>query len=217
MLRFFTFAASLLASLAISLADDAPNDGGERKAVFGSVALPFSPVSLARWIEITDLVTRSGLGACESSTSCKARAKILSQTMQAVEGLEPIRQAKGINVAVNRLLDYAEDADVYGESDHWGTPIEIMAAGRGDCEDFAILKYAALRRIGMSADEMSLVIVREKGTKSLHAVLIVTLDGRNLVLDNRSDEILEDVELHDYVALYTLGDGRAWINGITSS
>ena len=50
--------------------------------------------------------------------------------------------------AVNRFVNqwpYRTDADNYGRSDYWATPLEFFRRS-GDCEDYVIAKYRSLRR-----------------------------------------------------------------------
>ncbi|WP_233426648.1 transglutaminase-like cysteine peptidase [Rhizobium mongolense] len=53
-----------------------------------------------------------------------------------------------MNVAVNRAIRYRRDMDTDQAADHWAAPSETLARQQGDCEDFAILKMAALRAEG---------------------------------------------------------------------
>jgi transglutaminase-like putative cysteine protease len=54
----------------------------------------------------------------------------------------PIAPVPDLNITVNRKIVYqAEPAGV----DVWQTPIQTWTKGSGDCEDFAILKYALLK------------------------------------------------------------------------
>jgi predicted transglutaminase-like cysteine proteinase len=52
-----------------------------------------------------------------------------------------------VNTEINRRTVYQADADDGG--DHWATPCETLARGRGDCEDFAIAKHFLLEACGV--------------------------------------------------------------------
>jgi predicted transglutaminase-like cysteine proteinase len=43
------------------------------------------------------------------------------------------------------------DLAQYGVTELWASPLTTFAAGAGDCEDYAIAKYVALRQAGMAA------------------------------------------------------------------
>ncbi|MDL2279585.1 transglutaminase-like cysteine peptidase, partial [Desulfovibrio sp. OttesenSCG-928-G11] len=46
------------------------------------------------------------------------------------------------------------DQELYGREDYWATPEEFMANRAGDCEDYAVAKYLALRYFGWPAKNM---------------------------------------------------------------
>lgn len=192
---------------------DMTTTGTVASGLFGSVAFPFKPGALFRWREIERGVDRFASADCAGDTACKTRLKLLRETTAALRGQSLEKKIAGINVAVNRLVTYSRDADVHGKLDYWATPTEILTAGKGDCEDYAILKLAALRSIGVNAEGMSLVVLRETKRKFYHAVLTVTIDKKNYVLDNMRNEVLVDRQLPAYQALYSLDTQRAWIHG----
>ncbi|MBI3713648.1 MAG: transglutaminase-like cysteine peptidase [Burkholderiales bacterium] len=107
------------------------------------------------------------------------------------------RKLQGINQFFNRKLLYAEDIDVWGQSDYWATPLESLARGKGDCEDFVIAKYFSLRSAGLSDQQLRLVYVRAKigGERSTisqaHMVLAfyASSDAEPLILDNLITDI----------------------------
>ncbi len=44
-----------------------------------------------------------------------------------------------VNDFFNRMR-FMNDIDHWGEEDFWATPVEFLASGAGDCEDFSITK-----------------------------------------------------------------------------
>src|SRR6185436_11837930 len=59
------------------------------------------------------------------------------------EGLrgQPVSERlNAINSRVNQRIRYVIDQISDGVPDYWQTPLETVARGTGDCEDFAILK-----------------------------------------------------------------------------
>jgi predicted transglutaminase-like cysteine proteinase len=50
------------------------------------------------------------------------------------------------------------DEAPWGVADHWSPPFEILQTHRGDCEDYAIVKYVALLQAGLSHDDVKIVI-----------------------------------------------------------
>ncbi|TVQ81980.1 MAG: hypothetical protein EA357_11130 [Micavibrio sp.] len=98
-----------------------------------------------------------------------------------------MQQLREVDRRVDNFLTYASDREVYGKADYWATPLDSLKNKRGDCEDFAIMKYFALRWIGVPEDDMRLVAVKMREDKKAgHATLVVKSGGVNYVLDNRS-------------------------------
>src|SRR2546423_6560367 len=50
-----------------------------------------------------------------------------------------------INRAINLAIRATRDEALYGETDFWASPLATFSRGAGDCEDYAIPKFAALR------------------------------------------------------------------------
>jgi predicted transglutaminase-like cysteine proteinase len=90
-----------------------------------------------------------------------------------------------INRAVNLSVRPASDWAQYGYADYWASPLTTLANQAGDCEDYAILKFAVLAELGVAADDLRLVIVRDDMRQTDHAVLAVRDDAEWLILDNR--------------------------------
>jgi predicted transglutaminase-like cysteine proteinase len=111
-----------------------------------------------------------------------------------------------INRAVNLAVRPARDAQLYDREDYWSSPLQTLSAGAGDCEDYAILKLLALQELGMAPEDLQLLIVRDLASRSAHAVAAVRLDGRWLVLDNRSF-VLADLAETYYTVLAQLDTG----------
>ena len=87
------------------------------------------------------------------------------------------------------------DVAQWGVPDRWSAPLATFASGRGDCEDYAIAKYVALRKAGLAEDDVRLVIVRERASGEDHAVVAARVDEKWIVLDNRRLTLLADTEM----------------------
>jgi predicted transglutaminase-like cysteine proteinase len=100
---------------------------------------------------------------------------------------------RAINLAVRPVSDLAQ----YGQLDVWTSPLVTLARG-GDCEDYAIAKFVALRRAGIAPDDLRIVIMRDTVRSEDHAVAAARLDGRWLTLDNRRMAMVEDSHVRNY-------------------
>ena len=112
-----------------------------------------------------------------------------------------------INRAINLAIRPMKDLSQYGVTDYWASPFESLTRGAGDCEDYAIAKYAILRAAGIEEQDLRLVIVRDLRVRQDHAVLAVWIQGRWRVLDSRRFLMLDDTQLPDYEPLFVLADG----------
>ena len=109
-----------------------------------------------------------------------------------------------INRTINAAIRYTSDQDQYGMPDLWTAPLATLGTGQGDCEDYAIAKYAALRDAGFSSEDLRLLIVRDRVARQDHAVAGVRQDGRWLMLDNRHDILLEHKDAGHFIPLFAL-------------
>jgi predicted transglutaminase-like cysteine proteinase len=89
-----------------------------------------------------------------------------------------------VNIYVNGKIAPISDQELYGEAEHWAYPTDA-----GDCEDYVLLKKRYLEGLGFSAEALLItVVLDEKGEG--HAILTITTDAGDYVLDNRVDDIL---------------------------
>jgi predicted transglutaminase-like cysteine proteinase len=109
-----------------------------------------------------------------------------------------------VNRAVNLAIRPVSDLEQYGSIDVWSSPLATFASGAGDCEDYAIAKYVALRLAGVAGEDLRLTIVRDTVQQEDHAVVAARLDGRWLVLDNRRLPMIEDGLLPQYRPLFVI-------------
>jgi predicted transglutaminase-like cysteine proteinase len=94
---------------------------------------------------------------------------------------------RAINLAIRPMSDLAQ----HGVPDVWSSPLATLTSGAGDCEDYAIAKFAALREVGFADDDLRLLVVRDPAAHEYHAVAAVRLDGQWLILDNRRMALVE--------------------------
>jgi predicted transglutaminase-like cysteine proteinase len=145
---------------------------------------------------------------CRHSTDdCSTAAGRFLRIVRATNGLSDRERIERVNIAVNEAVRYVSDVVQHGVADRWSSPLTTLAAGQGDCEDYAILKYAALREAGVAEADLRLLLVRDRAVGQDHAVLAVRLDAHWLVLDNRRAALFETADLRHFLPLFAL-DGR---------
>ncbi|MBX3582646.1 MAG: transglutaminase-like cysteine peptidase [Rhizobiaceae bacterium] len=158
--------------------------------VFRSFAIPMKnfPVS-ARWAPIY-----RAIGACVG-TACQSKSPAFAKIVQSARQMGFLAKLEKVNRGVNELITYRRDKATYGSLDHWAKPSEILTRGAGDCEDFAILKMAALMDAGVPPQSMSLVVLQDSQKGVFHAVLSVTTGSGIFILDNVRDSVVKDISL----------------------
>ena len=89
-----------------------------------------------------------------------------------------------VNAYVNGKIAPISDQDLYGEPERWAYPTDA-----GDCEDYLLLKKRSLQELGFPPEALLITVVLDEKNEG-HAVLTVTTDGGDFILDNRRDEVL---------------------------
>jgi predicted transglutaminase-like cysteine proteinase len=111
-----------------------------------------------------------------------------------------------INRAINLAIKPMSDMAQYGQIDVWSSPLDTFATGAGDCEDYAIAKFVALRMAGVSPDDLRIVVVRDTVRGEDHAVTMARLEDHWLALDNRRMAMIEDADLRNLRPLFVIND-----------
>lgn len=114
---------------------------------------------------------------------------------------EQLREIRRVNQSVNaRIRPRADRGD-----DRWD-----INATSGDCEDYALQKRADLLALGWPSDALRVAVVRMRNGV-YHAVLLVRVDGTDLVLDNMTGQIVRwDETPYRYLMIQDAADPRAW-------
>ena len=113
---------------------------------------------------------------------------------------------------VNRYMNthrYIVDPINWGVTEYWAIPNEFLKKF-GDCEDYAIAKYLSLLALGWSAEDMRIVVLQDMNLRVMHAVLIVSFQGRNMLLDNQITRVIDANKVHHYKPIYSLNENGWW-------
>jgi predicted transglutaminase-like cysteine proteinase len=95
-----------------------------------------------------------------------------------------LKQIQKINSWVNKNIQPVSDMDHWGVPDQWDYPTD----GKGDCEDYALLKRKMLMEEGFPRQALLITVVKEKNGDG-HAVLTIKTDHGDYVLDNLNDDV----------------------------
>ncbi|MFA7276902.1 MAG: transglutaminase-like cysteine peptidase [Pseudobdellovibrionaceae bacterium] len=145
----------------------------------------------------------------ESSSSTRVLAN-WKENLEALRGLPLDVMARRVNDLMNRVR-YIGDNRNWGKSDYWETPVEFMTRG-GDCEDFAIAKYASLRALGVSDNAMRIAIVKDMQKGIPHAILIVYTEDGPMVLDNQIKTMTAAEDIHHYKPIFSINRTAWWVH-----
>lgn len=94
------------------------------------------------------------------------------------------RKIARVNAWVNKNTAPVSDSDHWGAVDEWDYPTD----GKGDCEDYALLKRHMLIEEGLPREALLLTVVKDKNGDG-HSVLTIRTNRGEFVLDNLHDQI----------------------------
>lgn len=116
-------------------------------------------------------------------------------------------ELRDINDLVNRKVKPVSDMSLYGRVEHWTYP-----DGKGDCEDYVLLKQRMLIEHGWPASALLITVVRDENNEG-HAVLTVRTSKGDFLLDNkRSDIRTWNDSPYTFVKRQSASDPRVWVS-----
>lgn len=185
------------------------------KGLFGKIEVAGGSLeALPKWRRVLDYMHLWGdlLNACAGNrASCNpAYLTTFHDAIEQARGLPPFEQLKLINAHFNRW-PYKLDQDNYQVSDYWATPFEFIPRS-GDCEDYSITKYYALRALGFPIDDLRIVILVDRIRGLAHAVLTVKLDNDEFVLDNQANVVMSHHRYRHYDPQYSVNETTRWVH-----
>jgi len=124
------------------------------------------------------------------------------------ETLTPLRWAEldRVNTMVNASVRYVTDASLYNRQEYWTYP-----NGRGDCEDYVLAKRKMLLDRGWRAETLLIGVALDlEGAR--HAVLIVSTDKGDFVLDNQLERVVSWSETgYSWEKRQTASNPNIWV------
>ena len=119
-----------------------------------------------------------------------------------------LRELRRVNYKVNRSLRPRNEA---AGKDQWRADV-----GSGDCEDYVLTKRRELIRRGFPVNAMRIAVVKTPNNVG-HAVLVVSTSRGDIVLDNRTNSIVNWYETDlSWVMIQSGGNPLFWSEVDTS-
>lgn len=113
-----------------------------------------------------------------------------------------------VNNWVNDNIQPVTDLEHWGVVERWSYPDD----GKGDCEDYVLLKRRMLTQAGWPREALLITVVRDKQGDG-HAVLTVKTDRGEFILDNQEREILAwEKTGYRFVKRQSQRDPNAWVS-----
>ena len=150
------------------------------------------------------------LARCRATSArCSQAAARFVAIVEAAAKRQGRARLEVVNERINAAIRYTSDMKQWRRSDRWSAPLDrrhrgSFDTGMGDCEDYAIAKYVALRSAGTPARDLRLLMVRDTSVRTYHAVLAARQDGQWLLLDNRWRRLIEDSKAPFFTPLFAL-------------
>ena len=142
-----------------------------------------------------------------SGTIAKNRSLDYQKIINNLRSKSESEQVLLLNTYLNQLISLS-DSETKNIKDYWSTPKEFLIKGRGDCEDYAIIKYYSMIKLGFDRDKLYLTMVKELLHGRNHMVLSYFPNPHHqpLILDNLSFKVLPLNKRTDLKARYFIND-----------
>ena len=199
--------ATVMATMATSAA--AVEQLAERPypAIFGSREIHSNNLTMfPKWRSMLERFARN-LSGCPSN---QPGAKQWCTLLDSWRDLDRAAQLRAVNSTMNQR-PYVSDVINWQQPDYWETPLEFLRKG-GDCEDYAIAKYMALKALGVPIDDMRIVVLQDLNLRIAHAILVVYIDGGPVLLDNQIGGITPASAVRHYEAVYSINEHGWWLH-----
>jgi predicted transglutaminase-like cysteine proteinase len=196
-----------------SVGASAHHDGsGTNEGVGQPFGMETEPVMegalLDKWRRVQSAISKEleAIAQCRAGKFCPAPVQRLLDVSLEAAGRGGRARVGLINRAVNLAVRPVTDETQWAVQDYWSDPLETLDSGSGDCEDYAIVKYAALLAAGLAKDAVKIVVLRNRLPDEDHAVVAAWVDHEWLILDNRTLTLVRDTDVRRATPEFVLDD-----------
>ena len=154
---------------------------------------------------------RQAEARCRAGERSACRLEDWQDFLQDIASASLPDQLYRLNRYVNQVR-YRTDERNWQRADFWAVPEQFFDRG-GDCEDYVIAKYVALRALGIPADRLRVVVVYDRKNREDHAILAVSGPQGVQVLDNNRKRVIDwEESSRRYSPYYSLNEQAVWIH-----
>ncbi|MDX7950875.1 transglutaminase-like cysteine peptidase [Lichenihabitans sp. Uapishka_5] len=119
-----------------------------------------------------------------------------------------LRDLDQVNRSVNSSVTSVTDMEHWGVVDRWDYPLD----GKGDCEDYVLMKRKVLMDRGLPRQALLVTVVKDHAGEG-HAVLTVKTGKGDLVLDNMTDKVMRwDETGYRFIKRQSGEDQNRWVS-----
>lgn len=177
---------------AVFIAQSAPEAQGLKSSPYigvgGKTLVPYG------WVDFCNRYR----GECDTKAIAAQDVRLTPATQKIIQR---------INTWANTNIKPVSDQDQWGRVDRWDYP----TSGKGDCEDYVLLKRRLLMEEGFPRQALLVTVVKDQRGHG-HAVLTVKTDKGELVLDNLTDKVLPWTKVpYRFVKRQSQTDPNAWV------
>jgi len=162
-------------------------------------------------------LSSSQLTQIERKYGDKAKQRVLLWDKMLVDAKnkKTLQKLKIVNDFFNKIT-YKRDRLHWKKEDYWASPFEFMGTGAGDCEDYAIAKYFALRSLGIPDSKLKITYVTLKRTSNKYDEAHMVLNYYHqenkppIVLDNVNKTLKLATSRKDLTPVYSFNAAGLW-------
>jgi predicted transglutaminase-like cysteine proteinase len=163
------------------------------------------------WVELTNEI----LLQVKAKHGERAQHRLIEwqNLLHSAKNLSEEDKLKQVNDFFNLNTLFVDDIIHWKVEDYWATPLEFLATGAGDCEDYAIAKYFTLKELGVDENKMRITYVKALSLNKAHMVLTFFASPKSVpqVLDNLIPEIRPATQRSDLLPVYSFNGTGLWI------
>jgi predicted transglutaminase-like cysteine proteinase len=198
--------AALLVVGAALAASGAGAAAGERTASIGAGASSFSDRPIYASVGEP---TRAPIGWVEFCIDYKPECDTKpSEPRDVVMTPKAWADMVKVNAWANETIQPVTDIDHWGVVERWNYPDD----GKGDCEDYVLLKRRMLMQAGWPREALLITVVRDKKGDG-HAVLTVKTNRGEFILDNQETQVLPWYKTgYRFVKRQSQADPNLWVS-----